>query len=37
LFDVKRQKEDLTKIETCRRITELYVKVYFEYFCICWR
>jgi len=28
----KLQDDDLTKIETCRRITELYVNVCFECF-----
>ena len=28
-FDVKLPKDDLKKIEACRSISELYVKVYF--------
>ena len=29
LFDVKLPEDDLKKIETCRIINKLYVKVYF--------
>jgi hypothetical protein len=28
-FDVKLPEDDLKKVETCRSISELYVKVYF--------
>ena len=33
-FDVKLREDDLKMNETCQSISELYVKVYFYYFCL---
>jgi len=36
LADVTLPEDELKKIETCHNISPLYVKMYFEYLCICW-